>query len=346
MTLLWIEGFEGYEDSTPDPPDPTMILNRYIISADEDVMDMAAGRYTNSKALKWPVSFNRSMTTPDLGAQTRMITGFNFQLSGGPTIQRTLLVFVEVGGNDSVDGMNVRLENSGELSVYRGGTNIATTSGLGLTGSTWYHLTFDVTLGNSPNGAYELKIDGSTVLSGSSMDTQSGSTQEFRWVRLWANNNVNVTWDDWWIDNATNHGEARVHAIYPDAAGDDTDWTPDSGNNYDRVNETDGIDEDTSYVESGTSLDTDLYNYDSLPTGVLSDVVGIQINTDARTTNAGFQTLETVCKSGTTESNDAGTPLSGVNWRHCYRIMEQDPDTATAWTSSGLNSAQFGMEVG
>ncbi len=144
--------------------------------------------------------------------------------------------------------------------------------------------------------------------------------------------------------NTTFLGAIKVEAIFPD--GDDTSqWTPDSGTtNYTQVDET-PPDDDTSYVEADTLDEKDLYTYGSLsvPTG---DIRGVMVVSDVKLDAAGAETLVTVCKSGTTESDDGGTSVASTSYGSVTRILELDPDTSSQWTVSGVNAALFGIKMG
>jgi hypothetical protein len=136
-------------------------------------------------------------------------------------------------------------------------------------------------------------------------------------------------------------GPRKVSVIRPNAAGDDTDWTPDSGNNHDRVKEA-VLDGDTSYVETGTTNDQDLYNYE--PTVDLTEVSGIQIMTEAKVT-AGAMELQTISKSGTTEdAHSCGTIIS-TDYVTCVAVGELNPDTSLQWTPAEIDAAQFGVKA-
>jgi hypothetical protein len=103
-------------------------------------------------------------------------------------------------------------------------------------------------------------------------------------------------------------------------------------------------DEDTSYVEESTASVTDLYDYDALPT--LGDIYGLQINTVCRETDATTFSLITPIESGGTQYDDLAQIVGTTDWLTVIRLAEEDPDTSTAWTASGVNASKFGVKVG
>jgi hypothetical protein len=135
-----------------------------------------------------------------------------------------------------------------------------------------------------------------------------------------------------------------VLATDPNGAGDDSDWTPSAGSNYENVDDGALLDEDTTYNETSTDAHQDLYTYEDLPATVVT-IDGIQITNEARIA-AGNMNLSTVVKTGTT--TDVGDPdaISSEDYvTTTARILEEDPDTLAAWTPSGVNGAQFGVRA-
>jgi hypothetical protein len=237
--------------------------------------------------------------------------------------------------------MNIRLTSAGELAVYRGSSLIATTSSLGLIAATWYYIEFKVYI-HASTGAYDLRVGETSVLSNGSLDTLAGATAELRQIRL-TGSVSDPYFDDIYVNDSGFYGNVRVDAVFPDAAGDTTNWAPSAGSNYDCMNENPPND-DTDYVEDSVSAERDLYNYGSLPSGI-GDIKGIQIATECRETDATTYSLKTVIKSNTTVSADAGQVIGSTSYIEKRHISVTDPDTATAWTVSGVNAAQFGIEV-
>ncbi len=104
-------------------------------------------------------------------------------------------------------------------------------------------------------------------------------------------------------------------------------------------------DDDTSYVEADAATEKDLYTYDSLSIA-LGNIRGVMVNTDVRLDSAGAETLITVCKSGATESGDGGVAISDTSYGTVTRVVEEDPNTSSQWTVSGVNAALFGIKMG
>jgi len=341
MSLLWVEGFESY--GTSNGVAPVGLEAKYTDTSQLTFTDIEAGRIAGKS---WETAGNTSrIQTPDLGANTTLITGFGFKYGTIGVVSR-MMAFYEPAGQQ---GMNLRITVAGELDARRDGTFLGATTGLGLVTGTWYYIEVK-TLIHASAGTFEVKVAGSTVLNLTGIDTLAGSTAQLRAVRLTgAGSTVLFSFDDWYVCNdsgATNNdflGNCRVDAIFPNAAGDASDFTPSAGSNYQNVDDN-GHDSDITYNEDSTSTNQDLFNYESMPS--VGTIYGIQINTVCRETDATTFSLKTLSKTGTTTSADTAQTIGTTTYTTLTRVLETDPDTASAWTISGLNSAQFGYETG
>jgi hypothetical protein len=340
MALLWIEGFEGFGTTGA----PQGVEEKYLETHRISFTVLDTGRLAGY-AWKSTTSSNPQITTEHLGGASTIVVGFGFKVNRVVS-NLSIFEFYEPG---KTLGMNLQIIGD-ELRVRRGSTTLATTSTLNLQVDTWYYIEFKVTVHNSA-GAYELRVDETTELSASSIDTQASSFAQIdlaKWIM--PSSSLDHMWfDDIYIlDNSGSNnndflGKCRVDGILPDAAGDQTDFTPSAGANYAAMDENPD-DGDTTYVESDTATDQDLYNYASMPASI-GGVRGVQINTLARLTDAESFDLKTLVKSGTTTDADSGQPATN-DYRVLRRIVEEDPDTSALWTESGINAAQFGLEVG
>ena len=259
---------------------------------------------------------------------------------------------IVIGNADSSPYYNfsIKVASDGKISACGGGnTLLATTANPVLATNTWHYLEAKVVC-HDTTGSYEVRLDGQTILSGSSVDTRGTGDSRYALFQL---QNYYQCIDDIYIcdtDGTINNdflGRVVIEGILPNADGDSTDWTPASGSdNYAMVDDI-PPDDDTSYVESGTEGDEDLYDYADLSTITMETILGLQINTDVRLNAvSGDIDLYQTVKSDSTSSDGAPTNIASDDYEVATRILETDPDTSSAWTVSGVNAAQFGIKVG
>jgi hypothetical protein len=340
MALLWIEGFEGFGSSIGAAPSPTGIIGRkYPTIVGESVMDIEVGRY-GDYCLQIG-DYTDHLQTPHLTTDSTLIFGGALKLPSIPVSTRFDLFFFF---SSVTEGMQVRIETDGTLSVYNGNT-LLSTSLQQMTVDTWHYLEFKVVTHDSA-GSYELRVDGSTWTSGTGVDTQPAALAYHTAVRLTTPFAVQASWDDIYILDGTGSmndflGNRAVMAIRPDGAGDDSDWTPSAGSNYQNVDEVE-LDEDTTHNETSTSTDQDLFTYDDV-SGV-SSIDGVMVNTETRVTTGSME-LQVVCKSGTTTDIESAGTITSQTYISKQRILEEDPDASAVWTPTTLNAAQFGVKA-
>jgi len=345
MALLWLEGFDSIGTSLGSNPAPTGILSRrYPTVIYPDYSVLRAGRisgYSLECTAGWP-----DFRTPHLTTNVTLIVGFAYQCNG----DHNGVIFGLYDG--ATLGVNLHREYGGDLGIYRGSTLLAATSGLGLLTSTWYWIEMKV-LCNGTTGTYEVRVGGVTKLSGTGANTKAGSNNYHNVVQVVKGPGAGMCrFDDIYIldgSGAANNdflGNRKVVALYPNGdIGGYTDFTCSSGSTHYALVDENPINDDTDYVESGTSGHKDLWDYPSL-SGTGSTVNGVEVNTMVKETDAQNMTLNTLIKSGATEDAGAGEVIGAANYKAMRRIAEVDPDTGVAWTTSGVNAAQFGIKVG
>lgn len=342
--LLWIDGFEALGTSVGSAPSPAgVVARKYSVISGESGMDIETGRFSGY-CLELDAA-GCYIQPEALTTDATMIVGLavNFNLF----VNNPFLDFYD----GATLGVNLRLTTDGELAVYRGTTLLGTTSGLGLSLDTWYYIELKVVCNDS--GSYELRVDGSNVLSASGVDTKAGSNNyhtTFRCISPNTGSAQRVKIDDLYCLDGSGSlnnnflGNMKVVILLPNANGDSSQFAPSSGDNYACVDET-ICNDDTDYVEDDTSAQKDLYNYEAL-SGNPPVIAGIQINTDCRETDANSFSLITPCKSGSTENDDTAQTVTSSTYITKRRILETDPNTSAAWTKTAIDAVQFGVKVG
>jgi hypothetical protein len=160
---------------------------------------------------------------------------------------------------------------------------------------------------------------------------------------------IQVWYDDFYICDATGTvnngylGDVRVDAIYPSGVGASAQFTPTgSATNWENVDDA-SPDDDTSYNASETAGHIDSFTFADL-TALNASILGVQANILARKDDAGTRLLRAVARVGSTNYEGADLTLTDSYIDH-RTIWNQNPATASAWTESDINAAEFGYKV-
>jgi hypothetical protein len=106
-----------------------------------------------------------------------------------------------------------------------------------------------------------------------------------------------------------------------------------------------GVFGDYSYVTDNTVGHEDLYGVAPLAT-TPSTIYAVKVSAYMKDSAAGSRTVTINTKSNTTDSpgtNTGVTPITTYGWFSSYWLT--DPNTAAAWTQSGLNAALMGFKI-
>lgn len=239
-------------------------------------------------------------------------------------------------------------ENNGNLRFVGAGVELdSTATGWWPIGS-YHYLEYKVTIDNS-SGSFEVKVDGETILSDTGVDTQASANSSGNRLMVYFINDSLTLVDDLYVCNSlgsTNNdflGDCKVETILPSGAGANTNWTPSAGSNYECVDDVPAND-DTDYVSTSSTGSIDTYDFPNLSSSS-GTVYGICQYLHARKADAGSRTLKSVIRSGGTNYPNSNNHSIGDNYAEYFDIVEQDPDTSSAWTISGVNAAEFGVEL-
>lgn len=136
-------------------------------------------------------------------------------------------------------------------------------------------------------------------------------------------------------------GPMYTQYLAPNGAGTNSGLTPTAGANYTNVNEQ-VINQDTNYVEAATSGTKDTYAYADL--GTSPNIAAVMAKSYAKNPDIGTKTFRNICLSSAAYANGADQTLA-VAYKLFVDAFYTDPNTGAAWTASGLNAAEFGVET-
>jgi hypothetical protein len=346
--LLWIEGFETFGTAAAQW---AQVATKYYT----DPTYYSGGSYYKLRDGRWGGyslelwDNNIYITTLPLPTtDPTMVVGFNFY--------NTVIVDGNYNGpsvafwDDTAMRLAVILTITGELSVYRGSTLLGTTTGAGISAAQWHHIEIKVYC-HATAGTVTIRVDEVEKLALTSQNTRNSGDARFNRVRFRGiTNTTNSRFDDVYILDATSTvnnnflGRKRVIAIFPNAAGDLTQWTASTGTNWDCVDEQNPS--TTDYVQADTSGLTDLYNFSAV-SGITGGVCGVQINVLAISTQDGAPWNVYLPVKPQSGSENDGSAILVVSSTHKIksRLLETNPTTGVAWTTADLDSAQFGLKL-
>jgi hypothetical protein len=288
-----------------------------------------------------------AIATKTLDSQATWIVGAAMRTTGYPGSTAQIMSLYDSGSPQ----LTVAFTNTGQIAVYRGnggtalGVLLGTTTLPQLTLNVWAYIELKATIHDTV-GAYEVRVGGSTVLSGLNVDTKNTANATANQVSL--HGNVFLSVDDVYMCDSTGStnnnflGDVRVEALLPDGAGTTTQWTPSAGSNYQCVDDA-TPNSDTDYVSSSTANQIDTYNYSSL-TPLTGTVYGVQTLLYARKDDAGTRSVAPVVRTSSTDYVGTSQSLS-ASYQYLTEIFEIDPNAAAAWTISTVNSAEFGQKL-
>ena len=149
-------------------------------------------------------------------------------------------------------------------------------------------------------------------------------------------------------------GSGSIVHLRPNAIGDNSQWTPDSGDNYTNVDEVTPDDYTSLVVTGGSSIDD--YNIDNTPVAIVSgDIinlihVGVRYYSGSETgsirVRAKKETSGTVSEGSTIDTSGSTVFNTNANAapKNYPLTLYQDPDSSD-WTKTILDTSQIGIRT-
>jgi len=278
-----------------------------------------------------------------------VIVGFKFRTSQIPT---TNTIFRLLNGTTRVADLQVVSSSGNQILkiLNAAGAQVA----LGTTAmplNTLHYIEWKVFV-NGASGSSEVILNGATEIASTTGNFGSLNTDHIQISNSNSNasTTVNTDFDDLYVINTatgspttylSGTGFWHIQTIYPNGAGSHTQWTPDSGSNYARVNEA-TPDSDTSYVSDATVNDRDSYTFGNLTS--LTSILSAKIRGFARKDDVATRQIALVSRPTTTDY-DGATQTMTTTYTMYNEQVDNNPDTSSAWTISDINSSEFGIKV-
>lgn len=209
----------------------------------------------------------------------------------------------------------------------------------------WHYVEFSAVI-DSVSGSATVRVNGQTILSHSGNTRNGGTNLDIDSITI-GHPNAGMSIDDLYILDSTGSapynsflGDVRVATMTPNVVGNTTQFTA-TGDNYTHLDELPYS--ATDYVSGAGSGTKDTYGMSDLPAGATT-IFGLQTNVIAKKSDAGNMSLAPVIRSGSTDYVGTASAL-GSSDMSLRTLHEVDPATSTAWTASGVNNLEAGMEV-
>jgi len=275
--------------------------------------------------------------------------GFAIYLTGYPGLDGySAIRFI----GDSIAGAFLVIQDDGELAV--GGSTLQEYSGANkLSLNTWYYIEIKMIKSNSSSaGDVIVKVDGVEWINcDAGRDFLSGSYAWTDCVAFRGYAGADRYIDDLYIcdetgaQNNTFLGQLKIATLYPSEDGNQNDFVgsdADSIDNFLLVDEATD-DGDTTYVESDTPTEVDLYTMDNMP-AASSSIVGVQVCSYMRTDAVGSRLARHVARVSTTDYEGADM---GVNYAYMWGVTtwELNPGDSAAWEDADIDAVEFGIKV-
>lgn len=237
----------------------------------------------------------------------------------------------------------LNINSSSQIEVKHGNGTILGTSTSLISDTTWTYIEFKAVINNS-TGSFDLRINGVSEVSDTNIDTQNSSNSYVDKVALGKDaGSFSFEFDDYYINNSEFLSTIKVYTIVP-TSDSSVAWTPSAGSNYECVDDAgQGHDSDTSYITATTTNIKDLYGLSdlALTSGVIK---GIAHNFTARKTDLNPTNIEPIIEVNGSEYTSTSQSMT-TSYLNYQTIWENNPDTASAWTYSDIDSLIAGIQT-
>lgn len=344
MACVWIEGFETHIGST-------QMRRKYASGTGS--FGSASGRVFGIAGQIQAATY----VTPSFGTDNTMVIGFGFRFNAHSTAfnSGSQGLYFELGADEqfhieqeSGSGLGIRFH------IYRGATLIDTTSYFDF--GVWHYFELKATVRDGTDGAYEFRHNGVLDISGTGVnlaDSGADGWDIFAW-RYSTNGGTLMRFDDVYVNNGTGSsnndflGPQIVEGLLPTADGDDTEWTPSSGANWDNVNDAATSTDESgagAYNGSDTNGQRDLYEFADL-TQVTATINAVQLSVQLAMESAGTRTVKTKYKDPDTTLVDGDSHVvDSTVYDEFTQVFDENPNSAAAWDVADIDDGQFGIEV-
>ena len=225
-----------------------------------------------------------------------------------------------------------------------------------LNNNQWYYFEFQASVSAVDNGdgtstlsyAATARVNEDQILSHSDSLTINGSHTDVKWAEIklgGPGGGRQATVDDLYVTDTEFLGDVQIAVLYPDGAGDLTQWTPLAGNNWENTKEHPAADDDTTYNSSDTVAQVDLYHLDDIGAGFSGTIKGAQALWLVKKDDEGSGAVKGKWKHGvTTKTQTDNFFPSALGYLYNRQAERVSLFTAANWTQAEIDAMQLGIE--
>lgn len=225
--------------------------------------------------------------------------------------------------------------------AYRGDGTLLGAATVGATHNAWIHWAAKATIDNS-TGAITVKMNGTTVLALTNVDTQMSANAYATKVGTrceYSGSNI----CDWVLSDDFFSNLVRVVTLSPNADGADVAWTPSAGNRYQCLDDLPANSSD--YISSLTAAQENGCKYPAPGVAgnylaVIHQVAAAKSDIDVRQIKLMIRAQDTSKAYGSVETLGAGYDLFSV-----MRTVSPDDSQPFDASDFGASGAQFGVRM-
>ena len=341
MSLLFIDGFGHYATD-----DLSKKWNGCYLGWSYYIIQSSSPRRVGTKYMRVHGGATYHIYKNFETAQDTLIIGFAIKIDIG--------VGSHAGWrlrHGSGDQCTVKVELDGSVTVRRGsssGTILGQSAANVIVNDVWQYVEFKIKVHNSA-GTYEVRVNGVSVVSGSGANTQHQATSDVSQFRIYGQGNYSYFTDLYIADIAGSKnndflGDCIIDVIMPSGAGNYAQWDVLVGPaNYQDVDDPGDIDDDTTYVSTGVGAEKDSYAFGNL-TATGRPILAVQSCLCARKDDGGNRRIKHLARISAADYLSAKQAI-GDSYKVERKIWENSPATASAWTESEVNGAEFGVQL-
>lgn len=296
---------------------------------------------TGGRGGRGALLLTNSTVSKTMTAEATWCMGFGLKAGAFPSTSTHVARLEDAGSSQLV----LQLLADGTLRILRGSTTLGTST-FAISVGADYHVEWKSTIDNT-TGSSELRINGATRLTISGTDTQATSTATAnQFVLASTVSGLTLTFSDLVVRNGSDAsaflGDRIVECIYPNAAGNYSQWTPSTGaTQYEVID--DATPSMADYLSETTAGERTSVGFSNLATAS-GTVEFAELVVFADKDDGGTRQIELFTRiSGANYDSGVTESIAGsIYYSHAWGT---NPATGLPWTISEINAFEAGVEL-